>query len=117
MTRVGADQLAERLRARIRDIQDFPQPGILFKDITPVLSDPDLFPAVVRRLADELAPLGVEQVVGIESRGFIFAAPVALRLTSGFVPVRKPGKLPYRTMRVDYELEYGTDAVEAHVDA
>lgn len=111
------EPLAERLRRRIRDIPDFPQTGIVFKDITPVLSDADLFAAVIRRLADDFAGDGIDQVVGIEARGFIFAAPLALHLGSGFVPVRKPGKLPHRSLRVDYELEYGTDALEVHEDA
>ncbi|HEY8485022.1 MAG TPA: adenine phosphoribosyltransferase [Longimicrobiales bacterium] len=109
--------LVAQVRARIRDIPDFPQPGIIFKDITPILSDGPLFQSVIRWLADEFGQRGIEQVVGIESRGFIFAASLAFHLGCGFVPVRKPGKLPYRTVRVDYELEYGTDALEAHVDA
>ncbi|MBI4546150.1 MAG: adenine phosphoribosyltransferase [Gemmatimonadetes bacterium] len=109
--------MIERIRSRIRDIPDFPQPGIMFKDITPLLSDARLFPEVVEGLAAEFAEQSIEQVVGIESRGFIFAAPLALELGCGFVPVRKPGKLPFRTLRVDYELEYGSDALEAHVDA
>lgn len=109
--------LVAQVRARIRDIPDFPQPGIVFKDITPILSDGPLFQSVIRWLADEFGQRGIEQVVGIESRGFIFAASLAFHLGCGFVPVRKPGKLPYRTVRVDYELEYGTDALEAHVDA
>lgn len=111
------DPLAERLRRRIRDIPDFPQAGILFKDITPVLTDAELFAAVIRRLANDFREIGIDQVVGIEARGFIFAAPLALHLGAGFIPVRKPGKLPHRTRRVDYDLEYGTDAVEAHDDA
>jgi len=109
--------LEERLRRTIRDIPDFPQPGIVFKDITPVLNDAQLLPAVIRGLADEFGRAGVEQIAGIESRGFIFAAPLALALGCGFVPIRKPGKLPFRTARVDYQLEYGTDALEVHVDA
>jgi adenine phosphoribosyltransferase len=109
--------LVAQVRARVRDIPDFPQPGIVFKDITPILSDGPLFQSVIRWLADEFGQRGIDQVVGIESRGFIFAASLAFHLGCGFVPVRKPGKLPYRTIRVDYELEYGTDALEAHVDA
>lgn len=111
------DRLADRIRRRVRDIPDFPQPGIQFKDLTPVLSDPDLFSAIVRQLADDFSSHDVDLVVGIEARGFIFAAPVALHLGTGFAPVRKPGKLPFRTRRVEYALEYGTDALEAHVDA
>jgi len=111
------DVLAERIRRRVRDIPDFPQPGIVFKDLTPVLSDAELFSAVVRQLADDFSSHDVDLVVGIEARGFIFAAPVALHLGTGFAPVRKPGKLPYRTRRIEYALEYGVDALEAHVDA
>ncbi|HEX7120435.1 MAG TPA: adenine phosphoribosyltransferase [Longimicrobiales bacterium] len=109
--------LAERLRRTIRDIPDFPRPGIVFKDITPVLADAALFPAVIDDLARAHADQGIDHVLGIESRGFIFAAPLAVRLGAGFVPARKPGKLPHRTLRVEYALEYGTDALEAHEDA
>lgn len=106
--------LAERLRAAVRDVPDFPKPGILFKDITPALADPALFLEVVLALARHGA--GADVVVGIESRGFLFAAPLALELGCGFVPFRKPGKLPYRTARIEYGLEYGNDALEAHTD-
>jgi adenine phosphoribosyltransferase len=109
-------ELAARVSERLRDVPDFPKPGILFKDITPVLADADLFRAIVEDLADEYAD-SVDIVAGIESRGFILAAPLAARLGTAFVPIRKPGKLPYRTVRVEYELEYGSDALEAHVDA
>ncbi len=111
----GGGELERRLRASLRDVPDFPKPGSVFKDITPVLADPALFGDVVRALAARAA--GADLVVGIESRGFIFGAPLALLLGCGFVPFRKPGKLPYRTERVEYGLEYGTDALEAHVDA
>jgi adenine phosphoribosyltransferase len=114
---VTTDKLATKLRARIRDIPDFPTPGILFRDITPVLADTVLFHELVTQLRDRFAAAGPEIVVGIESRGFIVGAPVALALGAAFVPVRKPGKLPFRTVRVSYQLEYGTDALEAHVDA
>ncbi len=117
MTSTVRDDLGAWLRATIRDVPDFPKPGILFKDITPVLSDPALFPAVIRDLAEPYAGQTIDHVVGIESRGFIFGAPLAMRLGAGFVPIRKPGKLPHRTVRVEYALEYGTDALEAHVDA
>ena len=106
---------ADRIRALIRDVADFPQPGILFKDLTPVLADPIGLEDAVAALADG-AP-ECDLVVGIEARGFILAAPVALRLGVGFVPMRKPGKLPFETLRHDYDLEYGTDALEVHVDA
>ena len=108
--------LEQRIRRRIRDVPDFPQPGILFKDITPVLSDPTLMRDVVGRLAELHGAGTIDVVAGIESRGFIFGAPLALAIGAGFTPIRKPGKLPYRTLRVDYALEYGTDALEAHVD-
>jgi adenine phosphoribosyltransferase len=117
MTDTAALDLAERLRQAIRDVPDFPKPGILFKDITPVLSEPSLYTAVVDHLAEAHADVRIDRVVGIEARGFIFAAPLAVRLGAGFVPVRKPGKLPHRTVRVEYALEYGMDALEAHEDA
>ena len=105
------------LKGLIRDVPDFPKEGILFKDITPVLSNPDAFEAVVEALAGLSRALGATHVVGIESRGFILGTPVALALGLPFVPVRKPGKLPAETLRHDYELEYGTDALEIHKDA
>lgn len=111
----GGAELERRLRAALRDVPDFPRPGIVFKDITPLLADAALFGDTVRALAEQAG--GADLVVGIESRGFIFGAPLALRLGCGFVPFRKPGKLPYRTQRVEYGLEYGSDALEAHVDA
>jgi adenine phosphoribosyltransferase len=109
--------LEAALRATIRDVPDFPQPGILFKDITPVLADAALFHAVIAQLAATFRTSRIDLVVAIESRGFIFGAPLALELQSGFVPIRKPGKLPFDKLRVDYALEYGTDALEAHRDA
>ena len=109
--------LAARLRERVRDVPDFPQPGILFKDITPALAEGALLQDIVRGFADEFRHLGVQRVAGIESRGFILAAPLAVQLGVGFAPIRKPGKLPHQRVRVDYALEYGTDALEAHVDA
>ena len=105
------------LKKHIRDIPDFPQPGVIFKDITPLLADTDAFRAVVLKLADHFADAGVTKVAGIEARGFIFAAPVAFCLGAGFVPIRKPGKLPHEVEREDYELEYGTDLLEVHRDA
>jgi adenine phosphoribosyltransferase len=102
---------------RLRDIPDFPQPGVVFKDLTPLLADVDAFRYTVDAIADHAAGLTVDKVLGIEARGFIWAAPVAYRLGAGFVPVRKPGKLPYRTASETYELEYGTDSLEAHEDA
>ncbi len=102
---------------RLRDIPDFPQPGVVFKDLTPLLADVDAFRYTVDAIADHAAGLTVDKVVGIEARGFIWAAPIAYRLGAGFVPVRKPGKLPYRTVSETYQLEYGTDSLEAHEDA
>jgi adenine phosphoribosyltransferase len=109
--------LADRLRARVRDVADFPEPGIVFKDVTPLLADPEAFAAAVDALAGEFAADGVDEVVGIEARGFILAAPVALALGAGFVPVRKPGKLPRAVHEVSYDLEYGSTALQAHADA
>jgi adenine phosphoribosyltransferase len=113
----GPVALADRIRARVRDVPDFPTPGILFKDITPVLADAPLFHDLIAHFRDHFARVSAEAVVAIESRGFIVGAPIALALGAAFVPVRKPGKLPARTVRVDYQLEYGTDALEAHVDS
>jgi adenine phosphoribosyltransferase len=107
----------EQLRALVRDIPDHPQPGVVFKDITPLLADPDAFRAAIDGLAEPFARSAVSHVVGIEARGFIVAAPVAHQLAAGFVPVRKAGKLPWRTVTLAYALEYGTDTLELHVDA
>jgi adenine phosphoribosyltransferase len=103
------------LRRLIRDVPDYPQPGVMFKDITPLLADPAGFAATIDALAN--GHDAVDKVVGIEARGFILAAPVACRLGVGFVPVRKEGKLPGPTYAQTYELEYGTATVEVHVDA
>ncbi len=111
------EQLAGRTRAAIRDVPDFPQPGINFKDITPVLSDPALFRDIIDYFAETHGGDEIDVVVGIESRGFIFGAPLALELDAAFVPVRKPGKLPYEKVRIDYALEYGNDSLEVHRDA
>jgi adenine phosphoribosyltransferase len=105
------------LRRFIRDVPDFPKPGILFRDVTPLLGDRDALRAAVRSLADPFRGDRVDQVLGVESRGFVLGAPVALELGAGFAMVRKQGKLPYETRRVTYDLEYGTDTVEMHVDA
>jgi len=101
----------------LRDVPDFPQPGIVFKDLTPLLADVDSFRYTVDAIADHAAGLTVDKVVGIEARGLIFAAAVAYRLGAGFVPVRKPGKLPWKTVTETYELEYGTDSLDVHGDA
>ena len=102
---------------RIRDIPDFPKKGIVFKDITPVLSDIETLRTSVKEMAAPYMSLNVDVVVGIESRGFIFGAPIADILGCSFVPVRKPGKLPWKTESVSYELEYGSDSLEIHVDS
>jgi adenine phosphoribosyltransferase len=111
------DERIELLRSRIRDVPDFPKPGILFKDITPLLADVRAFRACTDLFAAGLDAERVDAVVGIESRGFMFGAALADKLGVGFVPVRKPGKLPAATFRAEYELEYGTDALEIHQDA
>jgi adenine phosphoribosyltransferase len=105
------------LRARVRDIPDFPKPGILFRDLTPLMADGATLQHAVALLAERLQPHRPEAILAVESRGFIFGAPVAAALGIGFVPVRKPGKLPFRKARRSYALEYGTDAVEMHTDA
>ncbi len=101
----------------VRDVRDYPKSGIVFKDITPVLSDIDALRTSIKEMAAPFTNLGIDIVVGIESRGFIFGAPIADLLNAGFVPVRKPGKLPWKTKSVSYELEYGTDTLEIHKDA
>jgi adenine phosphoribosyltransferase len=112
MTRTTVD-----LRELIRDVPDFPKPGIVFKDITPLLLDPAAFDAAVRALADHARPLGVELIVAAEARGFIFGGALARELGVGFVPARKAGKLPHQTVSVRYGLEYGLDELQIHADA
>jgi adenine phosphoribosyltransferase len=107
----------EQLRAFVRDVPDFPKPGILFKDITPLLRDPGALRGSCALLAEPFRDAGVTAVAGIESRGFIFGSVVAQNLGVGFVPIRKPGKLPWTRRRHEYTLEYGTDALEIHDDA
>ncbi len=107
----------ERVRSLIRDVPDFPQPGIVFKDITPVLGDAKAFQSVLDQMEERLRGRGFDRVVAIESRGFVFGAALADRLKIGFSPVRKLGKLPYKTHRVEYALEYGKGVLESHVDA
>lgn len=101
----------------IRNVADFPKPGIQFKDITPVLADPKLFSGCIDLLIDGYKPGQVDAVVGIDARGFIFAAAAAIRLEAGFVPVRKKGKLPFKTHEQEYDLEYGTASIAMHIDA
>jgi adenine phosphoribosyltransferase len=105
------------LRQAIRNIPDFPKAGIQFKDITPVLADPKLFSGCIDLLIDGFKPGQIDSVVGIDARGFIFAAAAALKLNAGFVPVRKKGKLPYETHEQSYDLEYGSNTIAIHTDA
>ena len=105
------------LRSLIRDIPDFPKPGILFRDVTPLLGNGPAFRTCIAQLCERLAPYKPQAIAGIESRGFIFGASVATELGIGFVPIRKPGKLPWKTRKEQYALEYGTDAIEVHEDA
>ena len=107
----------DRVRSLIRDVPDFPQPGILFKDITPIMGDAQAFHAVLGALEERLRGRQFDRIVAIESRGFVFGAALADRLGIGFAPVRKLGKLPYKTDRIEYALEYGKGVLEAHVDA
>ncbi len=107
----------DKLRAAIRDVPDFPKQGILFKDITPVLDDPALFKLAVDILADRHKDSRIAKVCAVEARGFIFAAAVAYKLGAGMVPIRKKGKLPYKTLEASYDLEYGSATLQMHVDA
>jgi adenine phosphoribosyltransferase len=112
-----ADDSSQWLTELIRDIADYPKPGVTFRDITPLLGDAEGFGRVVNELVDRFVDLPVDRVLGIEARGFIIGAPVAYRIGAGFVPVRKAGKLPWAVAREEYELEYGTDKLEIHRDA
>lgn len=107
----------DSLRAAVRDVPDFPQPGIVFKDITPVLADGPLFRGAIDLMCEGLREAGVSKVMGIDARGFIFAGAVADRLGIGFIPVRKKGKLPWQTVGTGYDLEYGSNHIELHSDA
>ena len=111
------DLRLERLKMLIRDVPDFPRPGIVFKDITPVLAAPAAFRDAIDLMAEPYQREEIDAVLGIESRGFMFGAPLALQLGAAFVPVRKPGKLPRKATRVEYALEYGQDALEMHADS
>jgi adenine phosphoribosyltransferase len=116
-SRVAAAVTVRDLYQKIRDVPDFPKPGILFKDITPLLLDPRAFRQAIELMANPFRTARVTRVVSIESRGFLLGAPIALALEAGLVPIRKPGKLPAARGRVEYALEYGTDALEMHRDA
>ena len=115
MAQARPTDVATVITSHIRDVPDYPQPGVLFKDITPLLADPQAFTSVVDALSTAFGP--ADKVAGIEARGFIFAAPVAYRLGAGFVPVRKRGKLPSATFAQEYQLEYGSAILEVHKDA
>src|SRR5262245_26130365 len=112
-----SDPRVSELLPFVRDIPDFPKPGILFKDITPLLANGKAFQKTISLLAERVREYKPEVLVGIESRGFIFGAALAHELKVGLLPVRKPGKLPFKTKKVEYSLEYGTDALEMHADA
>src|SRR5579862_1064805 len=114
---LSQQERSDWLKSSIRDIPDFPTPGILFRDITPLLQDARALRAALEAMAEPFKDAGIDQVVGVESRGFIFGAPLALLLNAGFVLVRKFGKLPGKTIHVEYALEYGTNTVEMHTDA
>jgi len=109
--------MVDELREKIRDIPDFPKEGIVFKDITTLLQDADAFKKAIDVMHDAVKDLGVTKVLAIEARGFIFGGPLAYLLNTGLVIARKPGKLPYKTLKATYELEYGTDTLEVHEDA
>jgi adenine phosphoribosyltransferase len=111
------DALLERLRATVRDVPDFPKPGIVFKDITPVLAHPELLRSIIDSFTQAARAVGAVKIVGIESRGFIFGTPVAASLGVGFIPIRKKGKLPWTCEAVSYALEYGEATVEIHKDS
>jgi len=106
-----------QLDTLVRDIPDFPEEGVVFKDITPVLGDPDAFSELITAMSEPFRDQGITKVAGIEARGFTLATPVADRIGAGFIPLRKPGKLPFQTVKEEYELEYGLDALEVHTDA
>ena len=117
MIEMTGDATVEQLYRRIRDVPNFPRPGVVFKDITPLLLDAALFRRAIELMAAPFRKFGVSRVISIESRGFLLGAPIALALEAGLVPIRKPGKLPAERGRVEYALEYGTDALEMHRDA
>lgn len=116
MSTSTSDPRLDLVRSRIRAVPDFPKPGILFRDITPLLCDGPAWRTAIALLEEVVVPLRPDVLIAVESRGFLFGAPLAEHLGIGLVPVRKPGKLPYETTRVEYALEYGTDTLEMHVD-
>jgi adenine phosphoribosyltransferase len=114
---LGLDPKACDVRSFIKDVPDFPKPGVVFKDITPLLADPAAFASTIDRMSEPFLGKGIGVVAGIESRGFLLATPIAYRLGAGVVPIRKKGKLPRKTHSATYTLEYGQDVIEAHADA
>lgn len=117
MSKTQSISALEKIKSVIRDVPDFPKKGIIFKDITPLLASPQTFRDAIRIIADRYKERGIAEVLGIEARGFILAAPIAVELGAGFVPARKKGKLPYKTVSAAYALEYGEDALQIHKDA
>jgi adenine phosphoribosyltransferase len=117
MSETQSISMAEKLRPIIRDVPDFPKKGIIFKDITPLLANPEMFRETIRFIACRYTGRGITKVLGIEARGFILAAPIAMELGAGIIPVRKKGKLPYKTVSAAYALEYGEDTLQMHEDA
>ena len=117
MTQAATETLTSKLKTIIRDVPDFPKKGIVFKDITPLLADQAAFAEMVKHFAWQFRKAGITKVLGIEARGFLLAAPIAMELGAGLIPVRKKGKLPYKTVAASYALEYGTDTLEMHEDA
>lgn len=112
-----SQEKSDWLKSTIRDIPDFPKPGIIFKDITTLLKDPEAFGFAIDVICEQIRKHNVDYIVGIEARGFILGSVVAYNLKKGFIPIRKPNKLPYKVERVEYDLEYGKDSVEVHIDA
>lgn len=113
----SVNTLEQTIKTTIRDIVDFPQPGVVFKDITPLLKDPELCKAIVRAIADQLRPLKLDALACLDSRGFWFGLSIAMELGIPMIPIRKKGKLPYQTIMEEYALEYGTNTIEMHTDA
>ncbi len=109
--------IEEKVKEKIRSVKDFPKEGILFRDITTAIKDPETLKTIIDYLCDQFRDIKIDYIAGIESRGFIFGMPIAYKLNAGFVPVRKPNKLPAETISQEYELEYGTDKIEIHKDA
>jgi adenine phosphoribosyltransferase len=114
---MSTDPLIQEIRNHIRDVNDFPKEGIVFKDITPIFQNPELCKSIVLRMAEECRKLNIDVIMGVESRGFFFGLPLSWELGVPFVPVRKKGKLPYKTVSYDYDLEYGSASIEIHNDA